>query len=114
MSESPNTAEQYSAYFPARQTLMALGCSYPSSAACLDMRGGNHGVLASSAGPVSAAFAKIPLMVDERNAGAYVANNRTLHASAPARAPGGSFFAIFTSDFKGFSIEIAWGKAGSQ
>jgi|GEM_PF-6868141 len=132
MSESPNTAEQYSAYIPARQTLMALGCSYPSSAACLDMRGGNHGVLAPSAGQVSAAltgtklpatapdrrssrtFAKIPVMVDKRNTGAYIVDNRTLHASAPACAPGGSFFAFFTSDFKGFSIEIAWGKASLQ
>lgn len=52
---------------------------------------------------ISRPCAKIPFMVDKRNTGAYVTGNRTLHASAPACAPGGSFFAFFTSYFKGFS-----------
>lgn len=128
MTITPNIAELYSAQIPALATLVSLGWEYVSPAACLDMRGGNRGVLAPSASQVSAAltgtklpatapnrrssrtFAKIPLMVDKRSTGVYIAGNRTLHASAPACAPGGSFFAFSTSCFRGFSM----GKAGLQ
>ena len=127
MTITPNTAELYSAQIPALATLVSLGWEYLSPAACLEMRGGNHGVLLRPAGPVSTALtraksacnaprritgacATIPFLVDKRNIVVYVNNNRTLHASAPACAPGGSFFAFFTRCFKGFST----GKAGLQ
>lgn len=45
MTITPNTAELYSAQIPALATLVSLGWEYLSPAACLDMRGGNHGVL---------------------------------------------------------------------
>lgn len=128
MTITPNTAELYSAQIPALAVLVSLGWEYVSPAACLDMRGGNHGVLARSAGPVSTALTgtgpiadahdrrigmgcdNTRFLVGNRNTGAYSLSNRTLHASAPACAPGGSFFAFFTSCFKGCFT----GKAGVQ
>lgn len=45
---APNTAEQYSAHIPALQTLMALGWAYLPADRCLEMRGGNNGVILRS------------------------------------------------------------------
>jgi len=45
---APNTAELYSAQIPALATLVSLGWDYLAPADCLDMRGGNAGVLLRS------------------------------------------------------------------
>ena len=42
---TPNTAELYSAQIPALATLVSLGWNYLPPGSCLDMRGGNAGVL---------------------------------------------------------------------
>ena len=44
-SITPNTAELYSAQIPALATLVSLGWGYLSPATCMEMRGGNQGVL---------------------------------------------------------------------
>ena len=44
-SITPNTAELYSAQIPALATLVSLGWDYLSPATCMEMRGGNQGIL---------------------------------------------------------------------
>ena len=48
MTITPNTAELYSAQIPALATLVSLGWDYLAPTDCLDMRGGNAGVLLRS------------------------------------------------------------------
>lgn len=48
MTQSPNTAEQYSAHIPALQTLMSLGWKFMSSSDCLAIRGGSKAVILKS------------------------------------------------------------------
>ncbi|MEQ1904896.1 MAG: HsdR family type I site-specific deoxyribonuclease [Pirellulaceae bacterium] len=45
---TPNTAEQYSAHIPALQALVALGWSFLPADECLNLRGGNNGVVLKS------------------------------------------------------------------
>lgn len=48
MSETPNTAEQYSAHIPALQTLISMGWTFMPAAECAELRGGNKAVLLTS------------------------------------------------------------------
>ncbi|MFD0917241.1 type I restriction endonuclease subunit R [Pseudahrensia aquimaris] len=48
MSETPNTAEQYSAHIPALQTLISLGWTFLPTSDCAELRGGNKAVLLTS------------------------------------------------------------------
>ena len=45
MTITPNTAELYSAQIPALAALVSLGWDYLSTATCMEMRGGNQGIL---------------------------------------------------------------------